>query len=82
MFLTRFLYREWHPQSLAGGPKNRFLRVAPGVGQNCPGPFHDTLPGPFCADYNDSGAHFSVSNTEFEGGDDEHGRGKGPFLVK
>jgi hypothetical protein len=43
VFLTRFLYRERHHQSLAGGPKKRFLRVAPGVGQNCPGPFHDAL---------------------------------------
>ena len=25
---------------------------------------------------------FSVSNTEFEGGDDGHGHGKGTFLVK
>jgi hypothetical protein len=41
--LTRFLYREWCHQSLAGGPKKRFLRVAPGVGQNCPGTFHDAL---------------------------------------
>jgi hypothetical protein len=45
VFLTRFLYREWHRhhQSLAGGPTNSFWRVAPGVGQNCPGNFHDDL---------------------------------------
>jgi hypothetical protein len=31
---------------------------------------------------NDSGAHFSVSNTEFEGGDDRHGYGDYIFLAK
>jgi hypothetical protein len=28
---------------------------------------------------NDSGAHFFVSNTEFEGGGDGHGHGEGTF---
>ena len=42
-FLTRFLHRGWHHQSPTGGPKKRFLRVAPGVGQNCPGIFRDAL---------------------------------------
>jgi hypothetical protein len=31
---------------------------------------------------NDSGAHFSVSNTEFEGGGDGHGHDEGTFGVK
>jgi hypothetical protein len=31
---------------------------------------------------NDSGAHFSVSDTEFEGGDDGHGHGNHTFLAK
>jgi hypothetical protein len=43
VFLTRFLHREWCHQSPTRGSKKRFLRVAPGVGQNSPGIFRDAL---------------------------------------
>jgi hypothetical protein len=67
VFLTRFLHREWHHQSLAGGAQKRFLRAAPGVaGSRLP--WHlPRCPGIFCV-YIISYHYYTASNSSLAPG--------------